>query len=145
MIKYNLISFILFNKIMSKLEIKKMIPLIILFILAIGLIWMMLKKDTQATSVRNSITSSSTLVLYTSKTCPHCQLVKEYMQRNQISEKITITVKDVVTSLKNQDDLVAKAKICKLDTKKLGIPLLFDGQNCYSGDTDIINYFEILK
>lgn len=38
--------------------------------------------------------------------------------------------------------MVAKARVCGLNTNSIGVPFLWDGSNCLIGDCDIISFFE---
>ena len=41
----------------------------------------------------------------------------------------------------NAKELTEKARICGLPTDSIGVPFLWDGEKCFIGDQDIINFF----
>ena len=84
------------------------------------------------------------LVLYYGNTCPHCKIVEEWLQKNDSSNKLGVTQKEVYQNSDNQKDMIAKATICKLDLNNLGVPMLWDGKNskCYEGDQPIIDFLK---
>ncbi len=82
------------------------------------------------------------IILFYGDGCPHCKIVEEYIEKNNIKEKISITQKEIYYNKINSNELVEKAKICGLPTNSIGVPFLFDGKKCYIGDQDIINFFK---
>lgn len=87
--------------------------------------------------------SNPDLVLFVSQTCPHCKNVEDYIQQNNISNKIIIDLKEVNQQPQNQQLLQTTANKCPgLDTSQgIGLPLaFFPGTNtCLSGDSPIID------
>lgn len=83
------------------------------------------------------------IILFYSNTCVHCQNVKDFIVANNVEDKVKFKELEVSNNSNNSNLLIAKAKSCKLDTSGgIGVPFLFDGQNCLSGDIDIINFFQ---
>ena len=83
------------------------------------------------------------MILFYSNTCPHCQIVAEFIKTNNIQDKLRFRELEVSSSPNNQSLLMAKAKSCGLDTGQgLSVPFFFDGRNCLIGDTDIINWLK---
>ncbi len=88
----------------------------------------------------------TTMILFYSDSCPHCQNVETYINENGIKNKIKFEEKEVAQNQTNATLLERKAKECGLDTaQSLGVPFFFDGQECLMGDEPIINYFKALK
>jgi hypothetical protein len=87
---------------------------------------------------------SSELILFYSKTCPHCLKVEEFMTQNKIEEKIKIDKKEVSENRDNSFLLGEKAKKCGLNASSLGVPFLWNGSTgqCLIGDADIIKFFQ---
>jgi len=83
---------------------------------------------------------TSAITLFSRYDCPHCQNVETYIRQNKIEEKIKFEKKEIHESA-NANLLLEKAKLCAIPEDQIGVPLLFDGQKCYIGDQDIINYF----
>jgi len=85
-------------------------------------------------------------ILFYSSSCPHCQKVEQYITDNGVRQKLKFRELEVSANQANAQILEGKARACGLNTDQgVGIPLFFDGQKCYSGDTDIITYFQTLK
>ena len=85
---------------------------------------------------------SSQIILFYGDGCPHCAIVEEYIRENSTSDKISFTQKEVYYNQNNAKELETKAKICGLPTDSIGVPFLWDGEDCLIGDQDIINFFE---
>jgi glutaredoxin len=82
------------------------------------------------------------ITLFYGEGCPHCKIVDEYIEENKIKEKISFDEKEVYNNKINLEELREKAKFCGLSTESIGVPLLFDGKNCFIGDKEIINFWE---
>jgi len=80
------------------------------------------------------------MILFYSLSCPHCQNVEQYIQENNVKDKYSFNQLEI-SDEKNSKLLVAKAKICGLDTQTLGVPFLWTGEKCLLGDADIIDFF----
>jgi predicted DCC family thiol-disulfide oxidoreductase YuxK len=85
-------------------------------------------------------------LLFYSDSCPHCQNVEKYISENGVRQKLKFRELEVSQNQTNAQTLERKARGCGLNTDQgVGIPLFFDGQKCYQGDTAIISYFQSLK
>lgn len=82
------------------------------------------------------------IILFYGDVCPHCKIVEEYINKNNIQNKISFAQKEVYYNQSNAKELEAKAKICGLSTDSIGVPFLWDGEKCLIGDQDIINFFK---
>jgi glutaredoxin len=93
---------------------------------------------------RNSdvIVSDSPIVFYFGYNCPHCKIVEKYLVDNKVSEKVRFSMKEVYKNPANTEEAFAKAALCSIDKKNLGVPFLWDGEKCYRGDEEIINFFK---
>lgn len=83
------------------------------------------------------------LILYYGEGCPHCAIVESYLKSNP--PKFNIEKKEVYYNKNNQNDLMAKAKICGMPLNQIGVPFLWNGRECILGDQPIINYFKNLN
>jgi glutaredoxin len=86
--------------------------------------------------------SESQIILFYGDGCPHCAIVEEYIKENSIGDKISFAQKEVYYNQNNAKELEVKAKICGLSTDSIGVPFLWDGEDCLIGDQDIINFFK---
>jgi len=84
------------------------------------------------------------ITLFYGDGCPHCEIVEEFIKKNNLKDKISFVQKEVYNDKKNSDDLVAKAKICGIPTNSIGVPFLWDGTKCLVGGKDIIDLFKSL-
>jgi glutaredoxin len=81
-------------------------------------------------------------VLFYSTSCPHCQTVEKYIADNQIKDKLDFKEAEVSSSA-NASLLVQVSRNCNLDIEQgIGVPLFFDGNRCYQGDVEIIDYLK---
>lgn len=85
--------------------------------------------------------SADQIILFYGDGCPHCAIVENYIKENSIKEKLFFKEKEVYYNRDNADELVQKAQICGIPTNSIGVPFLWDGEKCFIGDQDIINFF----
>lgn len=86
--------------------------------------------------------SASQIILFYGDGCPHCAIVDGYISENKIQNKLSFAQKEVYYDQSNANELRDKAKICGLQTDSIGVPFLWDGENCLIGDQDIIKFFK---
>lgn len=145
----------------------KLILITILFLISLTIIIILLKQpvsnnisnnETQSNSLEpisenniqniqeysnsNPENSKISLILYYGEGCPHCAIVENYLKSNP--PKFNIEKKEVYYNKNNQNDLMAKAKICGMPLNQIGVPFLWNGEECILGDEPIINYFKNL-
>ena len=80
-------------------------------------------------------------IFYWGSTCPYCHDVQEWMEENDVEEKIEILSKEVYNNEANSRELTARAESCGMDTQRIGVPFLYtlDGE-CLVGSPNIIEY-----
>jgi len=110
--------------------------LIILSLAALGLIWFVVKKT------GGEEHKPTELAIYIADGCHFCAQVEDYVKTNRLEEKLPIVFKEVSKSQNNAGELVQRAEKCGLDTNRLGVPILYDGRDCYQGDGEINNYLK---
>jgi len=124
---------------------KKIIFSIIVFVAIFIFSVFALSKENNKTSQQNQGTtqqSTNNIILFYSDDCSHCKIIKEYIEENNIQEKISFTQKEVYYNSSNLKELQARAKDCGLANDSIGVPFLWDGKNCLMGYQEIINFFE---
>ncbi|MDQ1283914.1 MAG: hypothetical protein QG620_262 [Patescibacteria group bacterium] len=89
-----------------------------------------------------TVQDDSKIIFFYGQECPHCKIVEEYFRKNNVSEKIEFSQKEVYHNKPNANFMLEKARACGLDEKKLGVPLLWTEDGCYIGDKDIVSYFD---
>ena len=102
------------------------------------------KKQSTATSINPAPLGSSQneIILFYGDNCPHCAIVDKYLKDNNIKNKVNFTEKEIYRNKANSSELTAKAEVCGLPTNSIGVPFLWDGENCLIGDKDIIEFFK---
>jgi glutaredoxin len=123
---------------------KLTIPAILFCLVALGSIYLIASNKPSVGAVENnSITQENTnIILFYGDGCPHCVIVKEFVEDNNIEEKVQFVKKEVYYNQQNASELGAKAKMCGMPTDSIGVPFLWDGSKCYVGDQDIIEFFK---
>ncbi len=81
-------------------------------------------------------------VLYYGKGCPHCDKVLAYLGSEEVRDKIHVAEKEVFNDKANADEMMDRAKSCNLSVASLGVPFLWTGSSCLSGDGPIIDFFK---
>lgn len=83
------------------------------------------------------------LTLYTSKRCPHCQVVDQFIQANNLHAKLDFQEKKLESHKRYIRELVRVVRFCGYQTNQLPIPVLWTGttKTCIVGERDIIHYF----
>lgn len=84
-------------------------------------------------------------ILFYSTSCPHCKIVEQYINDNNVKNYLVFDELEVSANPANAQLLVKKANSCGLPTEGLGVPFFYDGTKCLVGDQEIINYFSSKK
>lgn len=82
--------------------------------------------------------------MYYGDGCPHCAKVEEFIKANNVEAKVKFERKEVFNHPDNSADMSVKYRLCEkgiLKPTSMGVPFLYTGGRCYSGDQEIINYF----
>ncbi|MEX0933593.1 MAG: hypothetical protein WDZ74_02440 [Candidatus Paceibacterota bacterium] len=82
----------------------------------------------------------SGIVLFYGIGCPFCEQVDAYIEEQGIEEQVSFERKEVYYNKDNSNELSAVASVCGLST--IGVPFLWDGENCYVGMPDIVSFFD---
>jgi glutaredoxin len=91
---------------------------------------------------KNKNQDDKQIILFYGQGCPHCALVEKYIEENKIQDKISFTQKEVYYHQNNARELEKKAKACGLKSDAIGVHLFWDGEKCYLGDREIIEFFK---
>jgi glutaredoxin-related protein len=124
---------------------KKLFILTILFILALILSSLILWKNkeiSQNLGREEKPNSKNQIILFYGDGCPACAIVEDYIEKNNVKEKIEFEQKEVYYNKKNADELTEKAKTCGISAKSIEIPFLWDESGCLVGSQNIINFFK---
>lgn len=80
-------------------------------------------------------------VFYYGITCPHCKIVEQFIEEENISSKIEFKSKEVYQNKDNANELIKIGKFCNIEPKYIGaVPLLYFNKTCYLGDAPIIEF-----
>ena len=90
----------------------------------------------------NQQSEQSQIILFYGIGCPYCAKVEEFIKENQIEKTISFVKKEIYFNRQNAKELEEKAKICEIPENEVGVPFLWDGEKCFLGDVDIINFFK---
>jgi len=124
---------------------KIIIPTILFVIVLFFSIFVLLQEKNKNKIIETTLTenqSTNQIILFYGDGCPHCAIVEEYLNQNNIETKVPFIKKEVYYNKQNANDLVEKAKLCGLSTNSIGVPFLWDGKKCLIGDRDIIEFFK---
>jgi len=91
---------------------------------------------------KNKNQDGNQIILFYGQGCPHCAVVEKYIEENKIQDKISFTQKEVYYNQSNAKELEKMAKVCGLASGVVGVPFLWDGEKCYLGDREIIEFFK---
>jgi len=123
---------------------QKIITLLIVVLIA-GLLSLVVivsnNKEKQVAEQKIEALKNADPVFYYGNTCPHCEIVEEWFQDNQVEEKMTFQKKEVYDNQANANELTKVAVSCGLDANSIGVPFLYSEGKCLIGSPDIIEYF----
>jgi len=115
---------------------KKTIVVLIVIILIVSGFLLFSKKSHAPTTI------NSDTVLFYGIGCLHCKNVDDFIEQNKITEKIQFDQLEIFANRENAKIMEERATECKLDTKNLGVPMLWNKGKCYVGDQEIIQFFK---
>jgi len=100
--------------------------------------------QTQEKSVGNtSDNANESIVYYYGTECPHCQRVQEFLDSNNVTDTVRYAQKEIWHDTQNNDELTSRAKsVCGLDPSQIGVPLVIADSQCFTGETDVMNFFK---
>jgi len=124
---------------MSK-NLKTIISLVILAIIVVIVVMISVTKEEENELLRNA---ENKIIYFYGEGCPHCANVEQFLEENNIEEKIQFEKKEIYSSKENANLLllIAKEK-CKLSENEIGVPFLWDKGTCLMGDEPIIDNFK---
>lgn len=88
------------------------------------------------------INANADIIYFHGKGCPHCEIVQEFIDKNSVGSKIAMESSEVFFNKENQKIFQEKARACNIPEDQMGVPLLWVKGKCYTGDKEIISYFE---
>lgn len=76
----------------------------------------------------------SAIIIFSSDTCPFCLELEEYIEENNLEQKISFSIS------KDMDQLSELIDTCEPELESIGVPLLWDEGTCLMGGPDIVEY-----
>jgi len=128
--------------IMIKINKKLLVSTVLFFVVLLFATATIIKEKEKNAPSLDVIVTDSPIVFYFGVSCPHCKLVEQYLTENKVAEKVRFSMKEVYENKNNANEAFAKAELCGISKNKLGVPFLWDGEKCYMGDENIINFFK---
>ncbi|GEM_PF-1372515 len=84
-------------------------------------------------------TNDGALILYWAEGCTHCERVKFEIQRTGLDKKLNIIAKESYGDDERYREFFARILYCKVPEYQMGVPMLWDGENCFLGVTNIMD------
>lgn len=123
---------------------KYLLPAILVVVLAAGIVFVV-SKNPKGNPCDISQFDTSGIILFYSLTCPHCVNVNNYIEANNVKEKVQFEEKEVSKDKCNAQFMVDLQEKHGVPLDNIGsVPFLWDGQSSAwkIGDADIINFFK---
>ena len=66
----------------------------------------------------------SAIVYYYGDGCPHCKVVQDFLDANDIASKVSFVKKEVWSDRKNAKELEVRAAACGIKPEEIGVPFV---------------------
>ena len=119
---------------------KNTIIIALIFLLMIIIAIIIMPKNEKNPEPKKPLKEAGTILFYGAG-CPHCAIVDNYIKENKVEESISFQSLEIYNNEDNSRLLNEKANACGLDTKRIGVPFLWDNNVCFIGDRQITDYF----
>lgn len=137
----------------EKMKKTTLITLLLILITTVVLLASQVKKrflppDQQRQNLSQTLGNNSEkgkeVILYYGITCPHCEVVEEWLEENTgVKQKSDLIAKEVYQNRENSRELGQKAAECSIDESQgISVPFLYDNGRCIIGDQPIIDYLK---
>jgi len=83
-------------------------------------------------------TEKMTVYLYWGEGCPHCEIVKQYIQDNRLDERYDIVSKEVYSNAQNAQELTSLFSQYRVPASDQGVPFAIINGHYFVGDSPII-------
>lgn len=89
------------------------------------------------------VDDGAAIVYYWGEGCPHCKVVSDFLEANDIASKVSFEKKEVWSNKANASEMGRRAKVCGVKPEGMGVPFVYGGDGkCYIGEVDVINFFK---
>lgn len=123
---------------------KKLLIVSALFLILTLVAIVSLSQSTPTNTGPSDSTETTTpegIVLYYGIGCPFCEEIDEYLEEKNTADYVTYEQKEVYYNMENAYELATAAAACGFPTDQIGVPFLWDGEGCFIGMPDIVNFF----
>lgn len=123
---------------------KQLIAFILIIFSLFGLIYLVsnLTKPPEGKVKAKATFKKNEIIYYYGNTCPHCQELSDWLEKNKIAEKVKFVKKEVYQNQGNAQELQQAAAECGLDTSSIGVPFVYGKGNCYVGSDKAKEFFQ---
>lgn len=111
----------------------------VVFLLVVIAAILVMPKAEKNPNLVPSVDEKGTILFYGSG-CPHCAIVDNYIKENKIEQIMSFKRLEIYNNEANANLLDQKAATCGLDLRRIGVPFLWDNNECYLGDSQITKY-----
>lgn len=120
---------------------KKIIAVLALaLVLVVGFVYWGLQDGGQS---QTTVDDPAAIVYYWGDGCPHCKVVSDFLEANNIADKVSFEKKEVWSNKQNANEMSRRAKACSIEPEGMGVPFLYGGDGkCYIGQVDVVNFFK---
>lgn len=101
--------------------------------------------NTPSSNTNSNIQQRATdIILFYGDTCPHCKVVEEYINKNNITRYIKFQNLEVFNNQDNAKLMTEKQDLCKdlSADDKGGVPFLYSSEKCVVGDQPVIDFLK---
>lgn len=122
---------------------KKMMAITIgTILLVVGFVYWGLK-DGGGTDQSGIVDDPTAIVYYYGEGCPHCKVVNDFLEANNIAEKVSFVKKEVWSNKDNANEMTRRAKTCDVKPEGMGVPFVYGGDGkCYIGEPEVTGFFK---
>jgi glutaredoxin-related protein len=123
--------------------IKKIVLVVLIIIAGVLVFGYFRNSGDSGSSQTATVSASDPVILFYGKECPHCQAVEDFINKNNVKDKVKFVQAEVFHNKGNQGVFIEKEKACGVtDESQMGVPLLVENSKCYSGQEDVMKYFQ---
>ncbi len=85
---------------------------------------------------------SSVATYFYGAECPHCKDVSNFLEENNIAEKVNFVKKEVWHDKKNAKEMKLRAESCNIQPDGMGVPFVYANGECFVGTPSVIGFFK---
>lgn len=136
------------KKYFSGVHKKKIGIILIAVVVVVALImaWGSRQPKAQAPEVEQALEQSGKfqpgMVYYFGTECTRCKNIDKFIAENKIGSKISFVQKEVWHDGSNDMEMRERARECRLDPEKVGVPFLWVEGICYMGEVEVEKFLK---